>query len=128
MKLRNKVILQLNWRRGSNPACSGTGVKDSRVCFLKTLSVLLTFFRFLLCLFFSVPNSPFSIKSKSPANNISSLLFANKTIRYVKHPNAIHGCLSSFENFAVILYISKQSSYDFCQTFNFFRLRLLTTP
>jgi hypothetical protein len=26
--------------------------------------------------------------------------------------------LSSFGNFAVILYISKQSSYDFCQTFN----------
>jgi hypothetical protein len=29
------------------------GVKDSRVCFLKTLSALLTFFRFLRC-FFSV--------------------------------------------------------------------------
>ena len=27
-------------------------------------------------------------------------------------------------NFAVILYISKQSPYDFCQTFNSFRLRL----
>ncbi len=26
--------------------------------------------------------------------------------------------LSSFGNFAVIVYISKQSSYDFCQTFN----------
>ena len=26
--------------------------------------------------------------------------------------------LSSFGKFAVILYISKQSSYDFCQTFN----------
>ena len=25
-----KVLLQFSWRRGSNPACSGTGVKDSR--------------------------------------------------------------------------------------------------
>jgi len=35
----------------------------------------------------------------------------------------IQGCevrqyLSSFGNVAVMLYVSKQSSYDFCQTFN----------
>ena len=36
--------------------------------------------------------------------------------------------LSSFGNFAVILYISKQSPYDFCRTFNSFRLRLSATP
>ncbi len=55
------VLLQFSWRRGS---------KDSRVCFLKTLSALLTFFRFAAMSFFVVPNSLFSIKSKSPANNI----------------------------------------------------------
>jgi len=30
----------------------------------------------------------------------------------------VRSYISSFGNFAVILYIPKQSSYDFCQTFN----------
>jgi hypothetical protein len=50
---------------------------------------------------FSVPNSPFSIKSKSPANNICEVRLY----------------IFSFGNFADIVYISKQSLYDFCQTF-----------
>jgi len=49
--------------------------------------------------FFSVPNSLFSIKSKFPANNICEVRLY----------------ISSFGKFAVIVYISKQSLYDFCQ-------------
>jgi len=93
------------------------GVKDSRVCFLKTLSALSTFFRFPLCLCLVYPISLFQL-NLNPLLIISVFQFANRTIRYAKHPNIIHSCLSSFGNFAVILYISKQSRYDFCQTFN----------
>jgi len=34
------------------------------------------------------------------------------------HISEVIPYLSSFGNFAVILYIFKQSSHDFCQTFN----------
>jgi len=36
-----------------------------------------------------------------------------------RHICEVRPYLSSFVNIAVILYISKQSFYDFCQTFNF---------
>jgi len=58
------------------------GVKDSRVCFLKTLSALSTFFEGI---------------------ETTDLLICEVRLD-----------LSSFGNFAVIPYISKQSSYDFC--------------
>jgi len=40
--------------------------------------------------FFSVLNSPFSIKSKSPANNICVSNSQTEPLRYVKHPNVIY--------------------------------------
>ncbi len=141
------VLLQFSWRRGS---------KDSRgqgfqCLFYRDFINAFNFLSISATSFFAVPNSPFSTKLKSPcreplsrtaANNILVSSSQTKTIRNVKHPNVINGCLSSisfcnirknrhkrssylwrpyfssFGNFAVILYIFKQSSYDFCQTFN----------
>ena len=84
------------------------GVKDSRVCFLKTLSAPLTFFHFLLGLFLVYPIHFFQL-------NLNPLLIISA---FPVHKQNHKICKASFGNFAVVLYISKQSSYDFCQTFN----------
>jgi hypothetical protein len=60
------VLLQLSWRRGSKDSrdqgFKGLFSKD----FISAFNIL----SISAMSFFSVPNSPFSIKSKSPANNI----------------------------------------------------------
>jgi len=84
------------------------GVKDSWVCFIKTLSAPLTFFRFLRCLYLVYPIHPFQFAILEGIDTTDLLIFE------------VRSYLSSFENLAVILYISKLSSYDFCQTFNSF--------
>ncbi len=100
------------------------GVKDSSVCFLRIVSALLTFFRFLLCLFLVYPVYKRTIRNVKHPNVINGCLFSISfsNIRRNRHKRSYYQCtrsyLSSFWNFAVILYIFKQSSYDFYQTFN----------
>jgi hypothetical protein len=61
-----EVFLQFGWRKGS---------KDSRIqgfkgLFSKDFISAFNILSIFAMSFFSVPNSTFSIKSKSPANNI----------------------------------------------------------
>jgi hypothetical protein len=60
------VLLQFSWRRGSKDA-RGQGFKG---LFSKDFISAFNILSIAAMSFFSVPNSPFSIKSKSPANNI----------------------------------------------------------
>ncbi len=91
------VLLQFSWRRGSKDS-RGQGFKG---LFSKDFISAFNILSISAMSFFSEPYSLFSIKSKSPANNICEVRLY----------------ISSFGNFAVIVYISKQSLYDFCQTF-----------
>ena len=106
MFIISNVLLQFSWRRGSKDSRG----KDSSVCFLKTLSAPLTFFRFLRCLFLVYPIHFFQL-NLNPLAILEGIDITDLLICEVRP------YLSSFGNFAVILYISKQSSYDFCQTF-----------
>jgi len=63
--LTHKVLLQFSWRRGSKDS-RGQGFKGLfSIDFISAFNIL----SISAMSFFSVPNSPFSIKSKSPANN-----------------------------------------------------------
>jgi len=84
------VLLQISWRRGS---------KDSRGHGFKGL-------------FSKDFISAFNINPK-PLSKYSNYI----TLICATYGGQSRPCLSSFGNVAVILYISKQSSYDFCQTF-----------
>ncbi len=61
------VLLQFSWRRGSKDA-RGQGFK---CLFSKDFISVFNLLSISAMSFFSVPNSPFSIKFKSPANNIA---------------------------------------------------------
>ena len=97
-----KVLLQFSWRRGS---------KDSRGQGFK-------------CLFSKDFISAFNILSISAMSFLvyPIHLFQFAILEGIDTTDPliceVRQYLSSFGNFAVILYSSKQSSYDFCQTFN----------
>jgi hypothetical protein len=61
-----KVLLQFSWRRGSKDS-RGQGFKG---LFSKDFISAFNILSISAMSLFSGPNSPFSIKSKSPANNI----------------------------------------------------------
>ena len=84
-KINIKVPLQFRWRRGT---------KDSRFYFLKTLYVLLPFFRFLLCLSWVYPFYLFRL-NLPPCSYYLRFQFADRTKRQVTHSEVIQSCLSS---------------------------------
>ena len=65
------LLLQYSWRRGSKDS-RGQGFKG---LFSKDFISAFNILSISAMSFFSVPNSPFSIKSKSPANNICVSFF-----------------------------------------------------
>jgi len=81
------VLLQISWRRGS---------KDSRGQGFKGL-----FSKDIISAF-----NIFSLSAILEGIDSTELLICE-----------VRPCLFSFGKVAVMLYISKQSSYDFCQTF-----------
>ena len=66
LKLKFMVLLQFSWRRGSKDS-RGQGFKG---LFSKDFISAFNILSISAMSLFSIPNSPFSIKSKSPANNI----------------------------------------------------------
>jgi len=60
------VLLQFSWRRGSK----GSRIQGFKGLFSKGFISAFNILSISAMSLFSVPNSPFSIKSKSPANNI----------------------------------------------------------
>ena len=64
--LKNVVLLQFSWRRGSKD-CRGQGFKR---LFSKDFISAFNILSISAMSFFAVPNSPFSMKPKSPAINI----------------------------------------------------------
>ena len=60
------VLLQFSWRRGAK----GSRDQGFKGLFSKDFISAFNILSISAMSFFSVPNSPFSIKSKSPANNI----------------------------------------------------------
>ena len=60
------VFLQFSWRKGSKDS-RGQGFKG---LFYKDFISAFNILSISAMVLFGVPNSPFSIKSKSPANNI----------------------------------------------------------
>jgi len=68
------MVILHNMAGGKGPRIQG--VKDPRVYFLKTLSALLTFFRFLQCLFVMYPIHLFQL-NQNPLLIISGFLSLN---------------------------------------------------